>query len=102
MDYEVFLITRVREVWERRHDNDRAVELGLERTGRVITSAALIMAAAFAGFIAGRVPGLQQLGVGLTAAVLLDACVVRTFLVPSLAAVLGPRNWWRPGARRAT
>jgi uncharacterized membrane protein YdfJ with MMPL/SSD domain len=99
MDYEVFLMTRVREVWERRHDNDQAVELGLERTGRVITSAALIMAAAFAGFIAGRVPGLQQLGVGLTAAVLLDACVVRTFLVPSLAAVLGPRNWWRPGAR---
>jgi RND superfamily putative drug exporter len=102
MDYEVFLMARVQEIWTRRHDNDRAVELGLERTGRVITSAALIMAAAFAGFIAGRVPGLQQLGVGLTAAVLLDAGVVRTFLVPSLAAVLGPRNWWRPGARRAT
>jgi RND superfamily putative drug exporter len=101
MDYEVFLMTRVREVWQRRHDNDRAVELGLERTGRVITSAALIMAAAFAGFIAGRVPGLQQLGVGLTAAVLLDAGVVRAFLVPSLAALLGPRNWWRPGARES-
>jgi len=101
MDYEVFLMMRVREVWERRHDNDRAVELGLERTGRVITSAALIMAAAFAGFIAGRVPGLQQLGLGLTAAVLLDAGVVRTFLVPSLAALLGPRNWWRPGARES-
>jgi len=102
MDYEVFLMTRVQEIWRRRHDTDRAVELGLERTGRVITSAALIMAGAFAGFIAGRVPGLQQLGVGLTAAVLLDAGVVRTFLVPSLAAVLGPRNWWFPGARRAT
>ena len=102
MDYEVFLMTRVREVWERGRDNDRAVELGLERTGRVITSAALIMAAAFAGFIAGRVPGLQQLGVGLTAAVLLDGGIVRTFLVPSLTAALGPRNWWRPGARRAT
>jgi putative drug exporter of the RND superfamily len=99
MDYEVFLVTRMREVYVLRRDNDRAVELGLERTGRVITSAALIMAAAFAGFIAGRVPGLQQLGVGLTAAVLLDAAIVRTLLVPSLAAVLGPRNWWRPGAR---
>jgi RND superfamily putative drug exporter len=102
MDYEVFLVTRMREVWDREHDNDHAVELGLERTGRVITAAALIMAAAFAGFIAGRVPGLQQLGVGLTAAVLLDAVVVRTFVVPSLTAVVGPRNWWRPGARRAT
>jgi RND superfamily putative drug exporter len=99
MDYEVFLVSRMREAWQRGHDNDRAVVLGLERTGRVITSAALIMAAAFAGFAAGRVPGLQQLGVGLTAAVLIDAAIVRTLLVPSLAAVLGPRNWWRPGAR---
>jgi uncharacterized membrane protein YdfJ with MMPL/SSD domain len=102
MDYEVFLVMRMREVWDGGGDNDRAVELGLERTGPVITAAALIMAAAFAGFVAGRVPGLQQLGVGLTAAVLLDAAVVRTFLIPSLTAVLGPRSWWRPGARRVT
>jgi RND superfamily putative drug exporter len=102
MDYEVFLVMRMREVWDRGGDNDRAVELGLERTGPVVTAAALIMAAAFAGVVAGRVPGLQQLGVGLTAAVLLDAAVVRTFLIPSLTAVLGPRSWWRPGARRVT
>jgi RND superfamily putative drug exporter len=102
MDYEVFLVTRIREAWDSSRDSDRSVEAGLERTGRVITGAALIMAAAFAGFVAGRVPGLQQLGVGLTAAVLLDAAVVRTFLVPSLVAVLGPRTWWHPGARRTT
>ena len=59
------------------------------------------MAAAFAGFVAGRVPGLQQLGVGLAAAVLLDAAVVRTFLVPAVTVALGPRNWWSPRARRA-
>lgn len=101
MDYEVFLVARVREVWERERDNDLAIVTGLARTGRVITAAALIMAAAFAGFVVGRVPGLQQLGVGLAVAVLLDAAVVRTFLVPAVIAALGPRNWWRPGARRA-
>ena len=101
-DYEVFLVTRMRESWERTGDNELAVEAGLERTGRVITAAALIMAAAFAGFAAGRVPGLQQLGLGLAAAVLVDAAVVRTFLVPALTAVIGPRSWWSPGAHRAT
>jgi len=96
-DYEVFLVMRMRESLERLHDTGRAVALGLERTGRVVTAAALIMAAAFSGFVAGRVGGLQQLGVGLTVAVLLDATVVRMLLLPSLVAVLGPRSWWRPG-----
>jgi RND superfamily putative drug exporter len=99
MDYEVFLVMRMRESWEQLQDTSRAVARGLERTGRVVSAAALIMAAAFSGFVAGRIGGLQQLGVGLTVAVLLDATVVRTLLVPSLAAVLGPRNWWRPGVR---
>jgi putative drug exporter of the RND superfamily len=101
-DYEVFLVMRMRESWEHRRDNDHAVEVGLERTGPVITAAALIMAAAFAGFVAGRVPGLQQLGLGLTTAVLVDATVVRTCFVPALIGVIGPRSWWSPGARRAT
>ncbi len=96
MDYEVFLVMRMREAWDRAHDSSRAVVFGLERTGRVVTAAALIMAAAFSGFVAGRVPGLQQLGLGLAVAVLLDATIVRALLVPSLMAVLGRRNWWLP------
>jgi RND superfamily putative drug exporter len=97
MDYEVFLVTRMRESWDHVHDNTRAVAHGLERTGRVVTAAALIMVAAFSGFIAGRVAGLQEFGVGLAAAVLLDATVVRALLVPSLMAIFGRWNWWLPG-----
>jgi len=97
MDYEVFMVTRMREAWERRHDNANAVAHGLERTGRVVTAAAAIMVAAFSGFVAGRVAGLRQFGVGLAFAVLLDATLVRVVLVPSLMAVLGRWNWWLPG-----
>ena len=64
MDYEVFLVTRMREAWDETGDNARAVAYGLERTGRIITAAALIMVAAFSGFVAGRVAGLQEFGVG--------------------------------------
>jgi RND superfamily putative drug exporter len=97
MDYEVFLVMRMREAWERGRDNEIAVAHGLERTGRVVTAAAAIMIAAFSGFVAGRVPGLRQFGVGLAFAVLLDATLVRVVLVPSLMAVLGRWNWWLPG-----
>jgi putative drug exporter of the RND superfamily len=97
MDYEVFMVTRMREEWDARHDNERAVAVGLERTGRIITAAAAIMIAAFAGFAIGRVPGLQELGVGLALAVFLDATLVRIMLVPSLMAILGRWNWWLPG-----
>src|SRR5262249_32541386 len=96
-DYEVFLVMRMRESWQRLHDTRSAVARGLERTGRVVTAAALIMAAAFSGFVAGRVGGLQQLGVGLTVAVLLDATVVRMLLLPALVAVSGTRSWCHPG-----
>jgi uncharacterized membrane protein YdfJ with MMPL/SSD domain len=96
MDYEVFLVMRMRESWDELHDNARAVALGLERTGRIVSAAALIMVAAFCGFLAGRVPGLQQLGLGLAVAVLLDATLVRALLVPSAMAVLGRWNWWLP------
>ena len=96
MDYEVFLVSRMRESWDHVHDNGRAVAHGLERTGRIITAAALIMVVAFSGFVAGRVAGLQEFGVGLSLAVLLDATLVRMILVPSFMAVLDRRNWWLP------
>jgi RND superfamily putative drug exporter len=100
MDYEVFMVTRMREEWLREHDNVRAVAHGLERTGRVVTAAAAIMIAAFSGFVAGRVPGLRQFGVGLAVGVFLDATLVRVVLVPSLMAVLGRWNWWLPTRTR--
>jgi RND superfamily putative drug exporter len=98
MDYQVFLVMRMREAWERTRASDPAVEEGLAMTGRIITAAALIMIGAFLGFIAGAVPGLRELGVGLALAVLLDASVVRLLLVPSLMSILGDRAWWLPGA----
>jgi RND superfamily putative drug exporter len=96
MDYEVFLVSRMRESWDHVHDNKRAVAHGLERTGRIITAAALIMVAAFSGFVAGRIAGLQEFGLGLALAVLIDATVVRAILVPSLMAVIDRYNWWLP------
>jgi RND superfamily putative drug exporter len=102
MDYEVFLVTRMRESWDHVADNTRAVAHGLERTGRVVTAAAIIMVAAFSGFVAGHVAGLQEFGAGLALAVLLDATVVRALLVPSLMAIFGRWNWWTPWGERRT
>jgi RND superfamily putative drug exporter len=96
MDYEVFLVTRMREAWDETHDNVRAVGLGLERTGRIVSAAAIIMVAAFSGFVAGRVVGLQEFGLGLAVAILFDATIVRILLVPSLMALFGRWNWWLP------
>ena len=96
MDYEVFLVTRMRESWDEVHDNARAVAHGLERTGRIVTAAAVIMVAAFSGFVTGRIAGLQEFGVGLSLAVLVDATVVRACLVPALMAILDRYNWWLP------
>jgi putative drug exporter of the RND superfamily len=96
MDYEVFLVSRMREEWDATHDNERAVALGLERTGRIITAAAVIMVAAFCGFMAGSIVGLQEFGAGLAVAILLDATIVRAVMVPALMAVMGRYNWWLP------
>jgi uncharacterized membrane protein YdfJ with MMPL/SSD domain len=96
MDYEVFLLSRVREEWDRRHDNEAAVAYGLEHTGRIITAAAIIMIAAFSGFLAGSFVGLQEFGLGLSAAILLDATVVRAILVPATMKLLGKWNWYLP------
>jgi RND superfamily putative drug exporter len=97
MDYEVFLLSRMREEWDLHGINERAVAFGLEHTGRIITAAALIMVAAFSGFTAGSFVGLQQFGVGLSAAILLDATIVRMLLVPSVMKLLGRWNWYLPG-----
>ena len=97
MDYEVFLVSRMREAWDETKDNVRAVGLGLERTGRIVTAAAIVMVAAFSGFIAGRVVGLQEFGFGLAIAIFVDATIVRALLVPSLMAIFGRWNWWLPG-----
>jgi RND superfamily putative drug exporter len=96
MDYEVFLVSRMREAWDAGEDNTTAVAFGLERTGRIITAAAIIMVAAFLGFVAGRVAALQEFGLGLAAAILIDATVIRAILVPSLMALFGRYNWWLP------
>ncbi|MFI0444704.1 MMPL family transporter [Actinomadura sp. 6N118] len=97
MDYEVFLLSRVREEWLRTGDARGSVATGLAATGRVISSAALIMVAVFLGFALD--PGLviKQMGVGLAVAVALDATVVRLVLVPATMALLGRANWWLPG-----
>jgi RND superfamily putative drug exporter len=96
MDYEVFLVTRMRETWDGGADNVTSVAHGLERTGRIITAAAIIMCAAFSGFVAGRIVGLQEFGLGLAVAIFVDATIVRSLLVPSLMAIFGRWNWWLP------
>jgi uncharacterized membrane protein YdfJ with MMPL/SSD domain len=98
MDYEVFLVSRVREAHDEGHATREAVSRGLERTGSVITAAALVMLVSFSGFAAGSVPGLRQFGVGLMLAVLIDATIVRALLAPSLMVLLGRWNWWIPAA----
>jgi putative drug exporter of the RND superfamily len=100
MDYEVFLVSRVREFWLETGDNKEAVTRGVERTGRVITTAAAIMAVAFSGFVFGRVEALQQFGLGLVLAVVIDATLVRMFLAPSFMAVVDRYNWWLPHRKR--
>ncbi len=98
MDYEVFLVTRMRETWDEEQDNVRAVSYGLERTGRIVTAAAIVMVAAFCGFVAGSIVGLQEFGLGLAVAIFVDATIVRAVLVPSLMALFGRWNWWLPAS----
>ena len=96
MDYEVFLVSRMREEWDETGDNVRAVGLGLAKTGRIVTAAGLVMFAAFSGFVAGSIVGLQEFGFGLAAAILIDVTIVRALLVPSAMALFGRWNWWLP------
>jgi len=95
-DYGVFSLSRIRELRGRGESNTEAVALGLERTGRLITSAALLFAVAMGALVTGSLIGVKETGLGLAAAVLIDSTIVRAMLVPSLMALLGDRNWWAP------
>jgi RND superfamily putative drug exporter len=97
MDYEVFLVSRMREEWDDGASNEEAVVAGLVKTGRLVTSAGLIMFAAFMGFVAGSILGLQQFGFALATAILIDVTIVRALLVPSAMKLFGTWNWWLPG-----
>lgn len=96
MDYGVFLLSRISEVYRQTQDNDRAILAGLTSTGRIITSAAAIMIAVTAPFAFGEVVGVQQLGIGIAAAIWIDATLIRFILVPSFMKWLGRWNWWAP------
>jgi uncharacterized membrane protein YdfJ with MMPL/SSD domain len=98
MDYEVFLLSRVREEWDRTGDNTRAVAAGVQRTGRIITSAALLLAIVIGGFATSGIVFIKMIGVGMLVAVLLDATVVRALLVPATMRLLGRANWWAPAS----
>lgn len=97
MDYEVFLLTRVREEYDRSGNNSRAVADGLAATGRVISAAAAIMVCVFGAFVMGGSRDVKLFGFGLAFAVLIDATVVRLILVPSVMELMGRANWWASG-----
>ena len=100
MDYEVFLISRIVELHERGYSNDDSVVVGLQRSGRIITSAAVLVVIVFSGFAAGKLLVIKEIGVGLAVAVLLDATLVRMLLVPATMTLLGDWNWWAPRSLR--
>ena len=97
MDYQVFLVSRMHEEWVHTGDNEHAITVGQATTGRVITAAAAIMICVFLAFVLGG-QRFAEFGIGLAAAVFLDAVVIRTVLVPSLMHLFGRRNWWLPRA----
>ena len=96
MDYEVFLLGRIAEEWRRTGDTDRAVAYGLQKTGRTVTAAALLMSVVFAGFVAGGFSPVKQVGLGLVLVILVDATLVRCLLMPSVMSLMGRWNWWAP------
>jgi RND superfamily putative drug exporter len=100
MDYEVFLLARIREEWLHSADNRQSVISGLAYTGRIITSAALILLVVIGAFAAGELVYVQQIGVGIGAAIALDVTLVRALLVPATMQLLGDWNWWLPGLQR--
>lgn len=100
MDYEVFLLSRIKEEWDATGDPQRSVAVGLQRTGGIITAAAVLMAVVFLAFASGNVTFIQMVGIGLALAIVMDAAVVRTFLVPAFMVLAGRWNWWAPSWRR--
>ncbi len=99
-DYAVFLLTRIKEARDAGVDDREAVALGLQRTGRIVTAAAVLFAIALGAFATSEIIFIKELGVGTAVAVLIDATIVRAFLVPSLMAMLGRANWWAPAPLR--
>ena len=100
MDYEVFLLSRIKEAWDQTGDNDLAVAVGLQRTGRIVTSAAALIVIVFLGFAAGELLTIKEVGLGMAIAVVLDATVVRMLLVPATMKLMGRWNWWAPPSLR--
>ncbi len=100
MDYEVFLLSRIREEWDRTGDNTSAVETGLARTGGIITSAALLLIVVIGAFATSGITFIKMIGVGLVIAIVVDATIVRGLLVPATMRLLGSANWWAPGPLR--
>ena len=100
MDYEVFILARIKEYWDAGCDNDTAVERGLQHSGRIVTSAALIMVLVFLGFVGGDLLIIKQVGLALAVIVALDATLVRMLLVPATMTLLGRWNWWAPQPMR--
>ena len=96
MDYEVFMLTRMREAYDETGSTDKAIELGLARTGKLVTSAALVLMFAF--LVLSTSPGyeIKPLAIGLAAGIIFDATVIRALLVPALMKLLGDANWWMP------
>ena len=97
MDYEVFLVSRIREAYQATGDNAESVARGMASTGRVITSGALIMMCVFLSFVTDPSPFVKMIGLGLATAIAIDATVVRMILVPATMALMGRANWWLPG-----
>ena len=100
MDYEVFLLSRIKEAYDECGDTNRAVADGLQRSGRIITCAALLIMIVFLGFAAGQTLGIKEMGLALAIAVAVDATLVRCVLVPATMTLLGPANWWAPAPLR--
>jgi RND superfamily putative drug exporter len=96
MDYEVFLLSRIKEEYDLSHDNEHAVAVGLQKTGRIVTAAALLLTIVFLGIATSQVVLVKAFGVGLTLAVLVDAFLIRATLVPAFMRLAGRVNWWSP------
>ena len=96
MDYEVFMVTRMREAYDETGDTRQAVALGLARTGKLVTSAALVLMFAFFVLSTGPSVDIKQFGIGLAAGIIFDATVIRALLVPSIMTLMGSWNWWLP------
>jgi len=95
-DYGVFLLSRIKEARDRGASDSEAISIGLERTGRIVTAAAVLFAVAIGAFATSKLVFIKELGVGTALAVLIDASIIRALLVPSLMELLGSRNWWAP------